>query len=207
MNRKSALRLASLLTLSAGVALCLSILLAAAMAVFVLLGVFGVDVDYRVELDVPIRLVYVDSQPAADAAADSPARLLASSASTVEAPLGMMGLPERVLLLVCLLGNVLTTYWLFRFLRDVRAGKLFDARNAWRIRGAGMAAILSGITGEASGYVLARRLMHNFSVSGAEAVLRIDTDVRFVFIGLFVILLAEVFRLGACLQHEQDLTV
>jgi hypothetical protein len=95
-----------------------------------------------------------------------------------------------------------------RIFQRVRDGAAFDVQNASRIRTLGVLllslALLQGVVETATSIVVRRGL----SSSGPLAVAGgLHLDGMLIFIALVLVALAEVFRRGAELEHEQSLVV
>lgn len=94
-----------------------------------------------------------------------------------------------------------------RIFQSAQAGAPFDAGNAGRLRSLGLLlfafAVLDGIAGSVASLTVSRGLTS--STLTVPAGLHVDAVV--VLVGLVLIALAEVFRRGAALEHEQSLVV
>ena len=122
-------------------------------------------------------------------------------------------LPWRGVVLVWLqlvVGSMLmlsVLYHLRRIFQRVRDGAPFDADNAIRLRWLGMlllaVAAFRGIT------ELARALTVRgwLELSGIDVPIGFHLDPTIVFVALVLVALAEIFRRGAELEHEQSLVV
>jgi hypothetical protein len=183
-------------------------MLSALAAVFVITGALGLNFEYSISLDVPIRIEHNETTTSSIASeTSSTIHFSGSPQSTILTPLKEIRTPERFFFFCALLCNVFTMYMLVVFSRDAREGKPFRPLNARRIRWVGLTLIMSGVFGDASGYILANRLLSTPCFWGMKATTELDFDGGFLVIGMLIILFAEAFRLGAHLQHEQDLTV
>lgn len=98
-------------------------------------------------------------------------------------------------------------YQLRKIFATLAAGNPFLLENAKRIRAIGLL-IFSGVIVElVCGNVLGKLFMDNISVKGVEFSVKGGINLGGIFIGLVMLILAEIFRQGALLREEQDLTV
>lgn len=95
-----------------------------------------------------------------------------------------------------------------RIFQRVRDGAAFDARNGVRLRTLGMLlaamAVLNGVAQTATLMAVRRGLPTGSTLS---VPLGIPMDGALILVGLVLMALAEVFRRGAELEHEQSLVV
>ena len=95
-----------------------------------------------------------------------------------------------------------------RIFQRVRDGAAFDALNVVRLRTLGvllvMLAVLSGVAQTATSMAVRRGLTTGSTLTVPAG---IHMDMSLVLVGLVLMALAEVFRRGAELEHEQSLVV
>jgi hypothetical protein len=102
--------------------------------------------------------------------------------------------------------------FLRRIFGTMAAGKPFVDENIRRIRWIGWLMIIFGFLNQAVRWGLIWYVHHNVVATGLDLSLQIDQslvqpDMTMIFLGLVVLALAEVFRYGAGLQADSDLTV
>jgi hypothetical protein len=94
-----------------------------------------------------------------------------------------------------------------RIFSALRTGSPFTAGNARLIRAIGLVTIggsvLSALVALLVGYLVTRAI----AIPGLEPGIRAGSPMSGVFLGLVILALAEVFRRGAKLQEDQDLTI
>jgi hypothetical protein len=93
-----------------------------------------------------------------------------------------------------------------RIAMRVRDGVPFDASNARRLRWLGLVAIGMGLLEGVNGLV-GRAVREHVIVEGLRMPASLTIDGSTVLLGLVLLALAEIFRRGAELEHEQSLTV
>ncbi|MGE5559690.1 MAG: DUF2975 domain-containing protein [Chloroflexota bacterium] len=94
-----------------------------------------------------------------------------------------------------------------RLLTNVAAGKPFSLDNAGLIRRIGILVIAAGALGSLAGYAMWRHFSGQIAVAGVTLQPKLALPVEETLLGLIIICLSEVFRYGAGLQEEHDLTV
>lgn len=91
---------------------------------------------------------------------------------------------------------------------NLRAGVPFAPDNAGRIRAMGLLVIISTIVKSMLFTVIGMLLKDYVLVKGVELKARLGSlDLTGILLGLLILVLAEVFRYGAELQEERNLTV
>lgn len=91
---------------------------------------------------------------------------------------------------------------------NLRAGVPFAPDNAGRIRAMGLLVIISTIVKSVLFTVIGMLLADCVIVKGVELKARLGSlDLTGILLGLLILVLAEVFRYGAELQEERNLTV
>lgn len=102
---------------------------------------------------------------------------------------------------------VYVLYNLRRIFATLVAENPFDRENVVRIRRIGGAvitgAVLKSLVQTAFGFFFMRYV----SVTGVDFNAKLSLDFATVFLGLVILVLAEIFHLGSGMQEEQDLTV
>lgn len=83
----------------------------------------------------------------------------------------------------------------------------FRAENAGRIRIIGFAILVGSLFKSAIATMVGYFVMENVVAQGIEFNARLSPDGTVIFLGLVVLVLSEVFRQGAMLKEEQDLTI
>jgi hypothetical protein len=98
-------------------------------------------------------------------------------------------------------------FQLRKIVSTLRAGIVFKEESARRIRRIGFITLAGGaVEGILSGFI-GLLVLHDISIPGATVQPSFDVSLETIFIGLVLIVLGEIFRHGARLQAEQDLTV
>lgn len=121
-----------------------------------------------------------------------------------------------------MLGTVFLPAWvtvlyvigqLRRIMASLVAERPFLAENAGRVRRIGIAALVLALVqwvgNMVAGTFVVTQIspLESFRASGAEARVTANPDMTLVFFGVLILILAEVFRRGAQLQEDSDLTV
>ncbi|MGE5549600.1 MAG: DUF2975 domain-containing protein [Bacteroidota bacterium] len=89
----------------------------------------------------------------------------------------------------------------------LRAGTPFNLENAKRIRAIGLICIGGSFLQSLVSFLVGYLLMNNVIIKGVEVNAKGGSFMGGIFIGLVILVLAEIFRHGAALQEEQNLTV
>lgn len=114
---------------------------------------------------------------------------------------------QFMLVLLLMFIGLLVVYHLRKIFATLAVGTPFTGENVSRIRIIGIAliagALLKNVIQIMNGIYLSRIL----SMPGVETAVNTRVDLTGILMGAVVIILAEVFRYGAYLQEEQDLTV
>lgn len=105
------------------------------------------------------------------------------------------------------LAGLLVLYQLRGIFATLAAGTPFSGDNVRRIRIIGMAVIAGSLLKTVVYTMIGLHIADLVQVPGLEVQGRIELDLGGIFLGMVVLVLAEVFRHGARLQEEQDLTV
>jgi hypothetical protein len=117
---------------------------------------------------------------------------------------------QRLMLLVLLpilAGLIYGVYQLRQFFKNVNNGRPFDPDNPKRIR---RIAYLIMAWGPFKGiflYLQALNVMKGLSFTGGSTTPRFDLHLEFIFLGLVILVIAQIMDIGVKLQREQDLTV
>ncbi len=127
------------------------------------------------------------------------------------------GLPEPVtrtkfvvgfiLVLLLLAVGLLVIYQLRKIFATLAGRTPFTKENARRIRIIGIAVIAGALLNTIVYFMLGLYISNFVQLPGVELIANLKVDFGGIFLGAVIIILAEVFRYGACLQEEQDLTV
>ena len=94
-----------------------------------------------------------------------------------------------------------------RVFASLKSGKPFSEENARYIRMIGLLSITGSVVYGMLKAVFGLWLMHSISIPGVDAEAALNPDLTGIFAGLVFLVLGEVFRIGAKMQEEQDLTV
>ncbi len=98
-------------------------------------------------------------------------------------------------------------YQLRKIFATLAAGTPFVLENANRIRKIGLL-IFGGVVAQfVAGLFLSRAIMENVIIKGTIFTAKSGLNGGAIFIGLVILILAEIFRQGALLKEEQDLTI
>ncbi len=91
--------------------------------------------------------------------------------------------------------------------RTLQAQTPFTLENARRIQTIGFILIGGSFLQALAGFLVGLLMMNNIVIPGVELNVKSDFHMNTIFIGLVILVLAEIFRHGAALQEEQNLTV
>jgi hypothetical protein len=98
-------------------------------------------------------------------------------------------------------------YQLRKIFATLVTGNPFVLENAQRIRKIGLL-IFGGVFVELiAGSVIGKLIMDNVMVKGVAFNVKGSLNIGGIFIGLVILVLAEIFRQGAILKNEQELTI
>ena len=98
-------------------------------------------------------------------------------------------------------------YQLRKIFANLKAGQPFIPENARRIRAIGLLVILACLVQSFLGFGLGTILAKNLAIEGVTIRPQLNFGLDGFLIGLAILVLAEVFRYGAALQEDRDLTV
>ncbi len=114
---------------------------------------------------------------------------------------------QFILTLPLLAAGLIVIYNLRRIFATLIQEKPFQVENIRRIRLIGIVVIagtvLSGILHTLIGFYLVNLI----NLPGLELKANVSLNISGLFLGVVILTLAEIFRLGAALQEEQDMTV
>lgn len=99
------------------------------------------------------------------------------------------------------------TYLLRQIFRSLAQSNPFVVPNAERLRIIAFLIMLSAVTSFAHDALVNWFLKENFFLPGSGIRAHLTIDLKTLFAGLIVLTIAEIFRIGARLKEEQDLTV
>jgi hypothetical protein len=102
---------------------------------------------------------------------------------------------------------VVVLYQLRKIFRSLAEGEPFSLANAARIRLIGLFVIFGELAHSVVVFLFQYYVKSTFSISGLTITPGVHVDLSSVFGGLVLLVIAEVFHLGARLQEDQDLTV
>jgi hypothetical protein len=102
---------------------------------------------------------------------------------------------------------MLSLHQLRRIFQRVRQGAPFDAVNAVRLRSLGMLLIALALFNAVAEFVTAIAVMKGIEDSRIAVSTGLHIELPFVFLALALVALAEVFRRGTELEHEQSLVI
>lgn len=91
--------------------------------------------------------------------------------------------------------------------RSLRAGQPFTAANARRVRSIGVAVIAGALAQTLLSFFNHHFVSRHFAAPGLRFDVAPEINLAAVLAGLVILVIAEVFRLGARLEEEQSLTV
>ena len=111
------------------------------------------------------------------------------------------------LILLLLAIGLLVIYQLRRIFATLAGKTPFTGENVLRIRIIGIAVITGALLNSIVHVLIGNYLAGNIHLPGMELNVNLKPDFGGIFLGAVVLILAEVFRYGARLQEEQDLTV
>lgn len=99
------------------------------------------------------------------------------------------------------------TYLLRQIFRSLTQSNPFVVHNAQRLRIIAFLIMFSAVTSFAHDAVVNWFLQQNFLLHNSGIRAHLVIDLKTLMAGLIVLVIAEIFRIGARLQEEQDLTV
>jgi hypothetical protein len=99
------------------------------------------------------------------------------------------------------------TYLLRQIFRSLAQNNPFVVFNAQRLRIIAFLIMFSAVTSFAHDALVNWFLQQNFMLDGSNIRAHLVIDVKTIMAGLIVLIIAEIFRIGAQLKEEQDLTV
>ncbi len=114
---------------------------------------------------------------------------------------------QFMLILLLMLIGLLVLYQLRKIFATLAVGTPFTGKNVSRIRIIGIAVIAGALLQSVIHILNGIYLSGVLHMPGLEPAVNMKVDLTGILVGAVVIILAEVFRYGACLQEEQDLTV
>lgn len=114
---------------------------------------------------------------------------------------------QFMLILLLMLTALLVLYQLRKIFATLAVGTPFTGENVSRIRIIGIAVIAGALLQNAVHILNGIYLSGVLRMPGLESGVNMKVDLTGILVGAVVIILAEVFRYGAGLQEEQDLTV
>jgi hypothetical protein len=101
----------------------------------------------------------------------------------------------------------IVVFHLRKLLANIRDGHLFAAANSRHIRAIGLAAIGGAIVNALVCLAVGLLVTRSLHVPGVEVSARAGSPMMGIFLGLVILVLAQVFQHGAELQEDHDLTV
>ncbi len=112
-----------------------------------------------------------------------------------------------ILYLILLAVGLLVLYQLRKIFATLAGETPFTGENVRRIRIIGIAVIAGSLLSTVAHFMLGIYISNIVQMPGLELYANFKVDISGIFLGAVVIILAEVFRYGARLQEEQDLTI
>lgn len=114
---------------------------------------------------------------------------------------------QFILILLLMLIVLLVLYQLRKIFATLAGGTPFTGENVSRIRIIGIVVIAGSLLQNAIHILNGIYLSGVLQMPGLEPAVNMKVDLTGILVGAVVIILAEVFHYGTCLQEEQDLTV
>lgn len=99
------------------------------------------------------------------------------------------------------------TYLLRNFFRSLSQNSPFAIENARRLRLIAVLIMLTPLVDFINDMIVTWFVQRNFMLDGADISAHVDFDLKAVFAGLVLLIIAEIFRIGAQMKEEQELTV
>lgn len=184
----------------------LSLVLLAGGGIATVVIVVALARGHHPRLDVPVDVSVHAGVPALHPAAGSVTVLGAVERLSIAAPAGVLAAALAFALGV--LGIVLMAVRQLRALvADAAAGTPFAERSPQRIRLIGIAVIVADLARGMAGLAGSAWVRSHVALPGASVRLDFPLDAWTLCAGLLLVLLAEVFRVGAALQRDHDLTI
>lgn len=117
----------------------------------------------------------------------------------------------RLMLGTVALPAIVTLFYVVRLLRQIFRTLVEDhpflAENASRVQRIGVALLVLTLVQWVGGILAGSYIAGNVQLPGVTMMVRLNPDLTMACFGILVLILAEVFRRGAQLQEDQDLTV
>lgn len=132
---------------------------------------------------------------------------------SLEVPVTAIKDPQAIVFGLLGLGFVMTGFALAvihqlrRVFASLRGGTPFTIDNAKRVRAIGRLIIIGTVANAAVCTWVGRLMLANVVSPGVELNAKVGLNLGGVFVGLVILVLGEIFRRGAELQADQDLTV
>jgi hypothetical protein len=99
------------------------------------------------------------------------------------------------------------TFLLRRIFQTLTNSYPFIIQNAHRLKNIGLLVMLTSVTSLAHDWIVNWFLKQNFTIDGSAIRAHLVIDLKSIFAGLIILIIAEIFRVGTRLKEEQDLTV
>lgn len=99
------------------------------------------------------------------------------------------------------------TFLLRKIFQTLTTSYPFIIQNAYRLKNIGLLVMLTSMTTFAHDWIVNWYLKQNFIIDGSAIRAHLVIDLKTIFAGLIIFVIAEIFRVGTRLKEEQDLTV
>ena len=99
------------------------------------------------------------------------------------------------------------TFLLRKIFQTLTTSYPFIIENAYRLKNIGLLVILTSVTSFTHDWIVNWYLKQNFIIDGSAIRAHLVIDLKTIFAGLIILIIAEIFRVGTRLKEEQDLTV
>jgi hypothetical protein len=99
------------------------------------------------------------------------------------------------------------TYQLRKIVAGLSAGEIFKEGYAERVRAIGLLVLAGALVNGAVSFLLGSFMVRSISLQGASLSADFSLDPGEIFLGLVLIVLGEIFRCGAAMKAEADLTI
>ncbi|RDV15904.1 DUF2975 domain-containing protein [Pontibacter diazotrophicus] len=103
--------------------------------------------------------------------------------------------------------SLTVTYLLRKLFKSLTQNDPFVVENAQRLRLIAFLIMLEPVTSFAHDAFVNWFIQHNFLLDGSGIRAHLSIDLKTLFVGLIVLVIAEIFRIGARMKEEQELTV
>jgi hypothetical protein len=162
------------------------------------------------QVQAPVQMTFEDSAHAASIPmAERPVIMnVVGYATVLVSPEALK--TQKLIILVLLpivMGMIYGVYQLRCFFKNVKDGRPFDPDNPKRIRKIAYLIMAWGPVKGISLYLQALNVLKGLSFTEGSTAPNIDIHLEFIFLGLVILVIAQIMDIGVKLQREQELTI